>query len=270
VPGKELSPTVAALVSEAYEQLLGSLGDDTLQAGRRVTGDRGLGRHTRAAAYLGHRAWLRHAVVLGYYRSPAPRAGTRPSHRLGQLTPRARAGRVVHESPHPLCCSVRVGDHRHLVPRARSSDPTSTKASRQREWPAASVSLPGASGIRPPHATRVARVSHAGRASARVNRAGSRTPLAKERKMSLPHYCQSGQARRLAMLTLMRQTHFLQGRFSRDRVMILFFDEPGLETEVALIQPDDQGNVVDAPASYRRFFLKEEFRLFAGGTTERA
>jgi len=31
VPGKELSPTVAALVSEAYEQLLGSLGDETLQ-----------------------------------------------------------------------------------------------------------------------------------------------------------------------------------------------------------------------------------------------
>ena len=25
--------------------------------------------------------------------------------------------------------------------------------------------------------------------------------------MSLPHYCQSGQARRLAILTLMRQTH---------------------------------------------------------------
>ncbi|MBM4093736.1 MAG: hypothetical protein FJ276_30665 [Planctomycetes bacterium] len=59
-----------------------------------------------------------------------------------------------------------------------------------------------------------------------------------------------------------------QGRISRDRVMILFFDKPGLETEVTPIQLDDQGNVVDAPASYRRFFLEEEFRLFARGTTE--
>ena len=30
-----------------------------------------------------------------------------------------------------------------------------------------------------------------------------------EGRMSLPHYCQSGQAHRLAILTLMRQTHLL-------------------------------------------------------------
>jgi hypothetical protein len=51
-------------------------------------------------------------------------------------------------------------------------------------------------------------------------------------------------------------------------VIILFFDKPKLETEVTPIELDDQGNVVDAPSSYRRFFLEEELKLFAGGTAE--
>jgi energy-coupling factor transporter ATP-binding protein EcfA2 len=59
-----------------------------------------------------------------------------------------------------------------------------------------------------------------------------------------------------------------QGRITAEQVIILFFDKPKLETEVTPIELDDQGNVVDAPSSYRRFFLEEELKLFAGGTAE--
>ena len=59
-----------------------------------------------------------------------------------------------------------------------------------------------------------------------------------------------------------------QGHIKAEQVIILFFDKPKLETEVTPIELDDQGNVVDAPSSYRRFFLEEELKLFAGGTAE--
>ena len=59
-----------------------------------------------------------------------------------------------------------------------------------------------------------------------------------------------------------------QGRIPANQVIILFFDKPKLETEVTSIELDDQGNVVNAPPSYRRFFLEEELKLFAGGTAE--
>lgn len=59
-----------------------------------------------------------------------------------------------------------------------------------------------------------------------------------------------------------------QGDIRAEQVIILFFDKPKLETVVTPIELDDQGNVVDAPSSYRRFFLEEELNLFAGGTAE--
>jgi hypothetical protein len=46
-------------------------------------------------------------------------------------------------------------------------------------------------------------------------------------------------------------------------VLILFFEKDGLETRVHQIHLDSSGNVSNAPASYRRFFLEEEASLFS-------
>lgn len=59
-----------------------------------------------------------------------------------------------------------------------------------------------------------------------------------------------------------------RGRIAANQVMILFFDKPKLETTITPIRLDDQGNVLDPPSSYRRFFLEEELKLFSGGTEE--
>jgi len=45
-------------------------------------------------------------------------------------------------------------------------------------------------------------------------------------------------------------------------VLILFFEKEGLETHVHQIRIDDDGNVTEAPESYRSFFLQEELTLF--------
>ena len=55
-----------------------------------------------------------------------------------------------------------------------------------------------------------------------------------------------------------------------DRVLILFFHKPHLETTVFPITLDEYGNVENAPECYRKFFLEEDIRLLtrAAGSSE--
>jgi hypothetical protein len=56
------------------------------------------------------------------------------------------------------------------------------------------------------------------------------------------------------------------GVISADRVAILFFDKPQLETAVHLIELDELGNVVEPPPRYREFFLEEGLNLLRRGS----
>jgi AAA domain, putative AbiEii toxin, Type IV TA system/Protein of unknown function (DUF3696) len=51
------------------------------------------------------------------------------------------------------------------------------------------------------------------------------------------------------------------GRIDKDKVSILFFEKPGFETTVHVLKLDKQGNILNAPASYRGFFLDEQMNL---------
>jgi AAA domain, putative AbiEii toxin, Type IV TA system/Protein of unknown function (DUF3696) len=51
------------------------------------------------------------------------------------------------------------------------------------------------------------------------------------------------------------------GRIDKDKVSILFFEKPGFETTVHQLRLDKQGNILNAPASYREFFLEEQMNL---------
>lgn len=53
------------------------------------------------------------------------------------------------------------------------------------------------------------------------------------------------------------------GKIAPDRVLILFFHKPELETTIYPITLDEMGNVENAPPEYRQFFLEEEFRLLS-------
>jgi len=46
-------------------------------------------------------------------------------------------------------------------------------------------------------------------------------------------------------------------------VQVLFFEKQGFESRVTPLHLDAKGNVVDAPESYRRFFLDESMNLFS-------
>ncbi len=48
-----------------------------------------------------------------------------------------------------------------------------------------------------------------------------------------------------------------------DSVLILYFERKGLETTVYPLHLDDSGNILDAPATYRDFFLREEINLLS-------
>jgi energy-coupling factor transporter ATP-binding protein EcfA2 len=52
-----------------------------------------------------------------------------------------------------------------------------------------------------------------------------------------------------------------QGRLSANDVLILFFEKNGIETRVHQLKIDASGNVLEAPPSYRKFFLDEEVKL---------
>lgn len=53
------------------------------------------------------------------------------------------------------------------------------------------------------------------------------------------------------------------GTLAPDKVSILFFDRPHIETTVSELALDMYGNVENAPPNYRAFFLEEEIRLLS-------
>lgn len=55
------------------------------------------------------------------------------------------------------------------------------------------------------------------------------------------------------------------GKVKPDAVQLLFFEKQGIETTIHPITIDELGNVVDAPPSYREFFLREEMNLLMRG-----
>jgi hypothetical protein len=54
-----------------------------------------------------------------------------------------------------------------------------------------------------------------------------------------------------------------RGTLDPDKVLILFFHKPKIETTVYPIELDRLGNIENAPDHYRDFFLKEELRMLA-------
>jgi len=55
------------------------------------------------------------------------------------------------------------------------------------------------------------------------------------------------------------------GKFLRpDDVSLLYCERNGVEVDVHHIRIDGEGNLVNPPAGYRRFFLEEEKRFFGG------
>ena len=52
-----------------------------------------------------------------------------------------------------------------------------------------------------------------------------------------------------------------QGTVSANDVLLLYFEKSGVQTKVHEITLDKRGNILNAPSSYRNFFLHEETRL---------
>ena len=51
-----------------------------------------------------------------------------------------------------------------------------------------------------------------------------------------------------------------KGKLKPDDVSILFFERGDLDVRIHSIHLDEEGNVLDAPRSYRRFFMNETRR----------
>jgi energy-coupling factor transporter ATP-binding protein EcfA2 len=58
------------------------------------------------------------------------------------------------------------------------------------------------------------------------------------------------------------RTEIGKGLIAPEKVSILFFDKPKIETTIHSLKFDRQGNVIAAPPQYRAFFLEEEIDLF--------
>lgn len=56
------------------------------------------------------------------------------------------------------------------------------------------------------------------------------------------------------------------GKIDPNDVNIVFLDRNGIDITIYELQLDDQGNITDAPDSYRKFFLEEEMRLLMRGS----
>jgi AAA15 family ATPase/GTPase len=56
------------------------------------------------------------------------------------------------------------------------------------------------------------------------------------------------------------------GLIMPQQVSIIFFDKPLLETTIHHLSLDDNGNILDVPPSYRRFFLEEEMNILMRGS----
>lgn len=55
------------------------------------------------------------------------------------------------------------------------------------------------------------------------------------------------------------------GKLKPEDVQILFFDRPHFDVTIWELSLDAEGNIVNAPPSYRKFFLEEEMRLMTRG-----
>jgi hypothetical protein len=55
------------------------------------------------------------------------------------------------------------------------------------------------------------------------------------------------------------------GKLKPEDVRILFFDRPSFDVKIWEMELDAEGNILDAPPSYRKFFLDEEMRLMSRG-----
>jgi predicted ATPase len=53
-----------------------------------------------------------------------------------------------------------------------------------------------------------------------------------------------------------------KGAIAADQVGILYFEKTGHETIIYALDLDAKGNILDAPPTYREFFLQEELNLF--------
>ena len=51
-----------------------------------------------------------------------------------------------------------------------------------------------------------------------------------------------------------------RGRLKPDDVSILFFERSALDVHIHSLRLDEQGNILGAPKSYRRFFMEETQR----------
>ena len=49
-------------------------------------------------------------------------------------------------------------------------------------------------------------------------------------------------------------------KLNPEDVSILYFERDGLDVKIYSIRIDEQGNIIDAPSSYRRFFMEETAR----------
>jgi len=52
-----------------------------------------------------------------------------------------------------------------------------------------------------------------------------------------------------------------EGKLPAESVVFIFLDKPHIETNIFHLHLDKSGNILNAPASYRRFFLEEEINL---------
>lgn len=57
------------------------------------------------------------------------------------------------------------------------------------------------------------------------------------------------------------------GRLSMSDVSLLFFEPTGSEVRVVPLTMDSRGNIINAPSSYRQFFLNEQLRFIGGDET---
>ena len=55
------------------------------------------------------------------------------------------------------------------------------------------------------------------------------------------------------------------GKLKPEDVRILFFDRPSFDVKIWELSLDTEGNILNAPQSYRSFFLGEEMRLMTRG-----
>jgi predicted ATPase len=54
-----------------------------------------------------------------------------------------------------------------------------------------------------------------------------------------------------------------EGKISENKVQLLFLERKGLDIKVHALKLDSHGNITNAPANYRNFFLEEEMKLMS-------